>query len=557
MELKQKIIEKINQAVCLVFGLEVDAIVTVPEPRFGDFATNVALQVAGKLGTNPKEVAEQIKEELARTGLNSEVAGPGFINIRVGDQDLWKAASARTIEPYDGLSYVVEYSCPNYFKELHAGHLYQTLYGNAIARMVEAAGATVHRTNFGADVGLSAARALWGIINHIGGENPESLEAIPINERTRFIATSYVEGAKADTSDNEAASAEIMTINKRIYIMHTEGDTTSLFAQIYFTTRQWCREYFEALYRELEVDEFEKFYPESSTEARGRKEVEEHRGDVFVDSEGAVVYEGEKDGLHTRVFITREGLPTYETKDLGLIFTELEDFAFDKRILITGKEQSEYMKVVWQAADRINPGIKAKMQHLTNGLIRFGDGKKMSSRTGNVTTAMDVIEAVREAAGKTGDELRDKQIYLGALKYEFLKYKLGGDIAFDPESSVSLHGNSGPYLQYALVRAKSILTKAGDSSASEGAVQFHEGERALVRKLSHYQMVLEEATRNYETHTLCTYLYELAGEFNVFYEKNRIIDSEREAERLRIVDAYAQTLQSGLELLGIQVPEKM
>jgi len=311
------------------------------------------------------------------------------------------------------------------------------------------------------------------------------------------------------------------------------------------------------LYRELEVDEFQKFYPESATEARGRREVEEHRGDVFVDSQGAVVYEGEKDGLHTRVFMTKEGLPTYETKDLGLIFTELEDFSFDRRVLITGKEQTEYMKVVWQAADRISPGIKAKMHHLTNGLIRFGDGKKMSSRTGNVTTAMDVIHAVRDAAGVSDDLVRDKQIYLGALKYEFLKYKLGGDIAFDPESSVSLQGNSGPYLQYALVRAKSIVSKAGSTRASDNPVQFEKGERALVRKLSHYQMVLEEATRSYETHTLCTYLYELAVEFNMFYEKNRIIGDERVAERLRIVRAYTETLQSGLELLGIQTPEKM
>jgi arginyl-tRNA synthetase len=234
---------------------------------------------------------------------------------------------------------------------------------------------------------------------------------------------------------------------------------------------------------------------------------------------------------------------------------EMEEFSFDHRILITGREQSEYMKVVWKAADQVMPGIEHKMTHLTNGLIRFADGQKMSSRSGNVTTALDVLKAVREAVGDSGDIERDEGIYLGALKYELLKHRLGGDIAFDPNESVSLQGNSGPYLQYALVRARSILSKSEVDSSTDGALQA--SERTMVRKLAMYQHVVEEATKNFEPHTLCTYLYELAVEFNKFYETNRIVGDEREPLRKYIVERYESILENGLELLGIFAPDRM
>ncbi len=555
MELKQKITDQISTLSKELFELDVEIELTIPDAKFGDFSTNVAMQLAGKLQKNPRELAELLAGKLSESGLRAEVAGPGFINLWAPDSELWGAVGKRDTTVFSGKRFVIEYSCPNYFKELHAGHLYQTIYGDVVARMVERSGAEVFRTNFGADVGLSAARALWGIIENIGGEFPDKLGDIPEDQRTKFIATSYVEGAKADTSEDDTASQQILEVNKKIYSMHATGDTESAFAQIYFTCRDWCREYFEKLYHELKVTKFDKFYPESTTEARGRQEVDSHIDSVFTKSQDAVVYEGEKDGLHTRVFITREGLPTYETKDLGLILIEMEEFAFDHRILITGREQTEYMKVVWQATDKILPGIRAKMTHLTNGLIRFGDGQKMSSRTGNVTTAMDVLSAVREAVGESGDAVRDEQIYLGAVKYEFLKHRLGGDIAFDPEGSVSLQGNSGPYLQYALVRAKSILAKSTLSPSD--VTDLEQGERHLVRKLAEYQLVLNQSTIDYAVHPICSYLYELAQEFNKFYENNLVVGDPRETTRLSLVQAYADTLADGLSILGIQAPDKM
>ena len=553
-EVRLEIVQMVQAVIYNLFGVEESVEVTVPESDFGDYSTNAALKLASKIGKSPREIATQISDALSAHYM-TDVAGPGFINLTLPDSILIQQITNRTVQLYGGESIVVEYSCPNYFKELHAGHLYQTIYGDVIARMLERSGAVVHRTNFGADVGLSAARALWGIIQHIGGEDPEKLNLIPVSERTKFIAASYVDGARAD-SDSEHARQEIADINKRIYALHSESDTTSGFARIYFTCREWCRQYFEQLYADLKVDPFERYYPESSTEAMGRRLVKEHTGTLFTESQGAVVYAGEADGLHTRVFITRDGLPTYETKDLGLIFIELADFKFTKRVLVTGKEQTEYMKVVWRVAGLIRTGLDTTMIHQTNGLVRFGDGQKMSSRTGNVTTAMDVINSVKEAVGSTGDTSRDEQIYLGALKYEFLKHRLGSDIAFDPHESVSLHGNSGPYLQYALVRARSILDKK-TGFVREVPASFEQSERKLAQVLSRYAAVLERATIELAPHLICTYLYELAQEFNRFYEENKVIGSEREQERIWLVSEYAITLAHGLDILGMQSPEKM
>jgi arginyl-tRNA synthetase len=556
MELKKKISEDLRSAIAELFDVEADIELTVPEPKFGDFATNVAMKLAGQLQKNPREIAGQLVTALLDRGVRSEIAGPGFINLTVSDQDLWNATSTRSVDIFTGQNFVVEYSCPNYFKELHAGHLYQTIAGDVIARLVERGGATVHRTNFGGDVGLHVAKAMYGIVSHLGGENSIGLDTVATSamERASYISARYVEGSAAYDQD-EKAKTLIESFNKRIYALHQGIDDDSEFARIYFTCRDWSREYFVELYRQLRVDEFEKYYPESSTERRGVEEVSSRIGSVFQESDGAVIFRGEDYGLHTRVFITKEKLPTYEAKDIGLILMEMEEFEFDHRILITGRDQAEYMKVVWKAAEQISPGIEAKMTHLVNGIIKFGDGKKMSSRTGNVTTAMDVLRSVREAVGDSGDPLRDEQIYLGAVKYEFLRHRLGGDIAFDPESSVSLQGNSGPYLQYAAVRAKSILAKSNGNMTA--VTNLLPDERLLVRKLTEYQQIIYKATQNFETHLLCNYLYELAGEFNRFYEKNLVVGDVREGVRLAMVHEYVTTLESGLGLLGIDIPERM
>lgn len=556
----KQVVDVISETIKQLFDVEVAVELQRPKPEFGDFATNVAMQLAGRLGQNPRQIAEQIVEQLHANPLFSavEIAGPGFINLKLTDQMLWQTAQAPAPAIYQNMSYVLEYSCPNAFKDLHTGHLYQTIYGDILARVLESAGATVHRTSFGGDVGLHVAKCLYGMKIALDGFNPDKLDTVEHDAflRAQWIGQVYVIGAKAYEEDT-TAQAEIVEINKAIYRLHEENDHQSPMAQVYWTTRQWSFDYFSAFYQLIKVDNMH-YYPESSTAPVGLKVVREQLAlGNLKQSDGAVVFKGdEQQHLHTRVFITSNNLPTYETKDIGVIWLEKQDYNFDHRILITGNDQKEYMRVVYAAADVFNPGIGAMMTHLTNGTVRFADGKKMSSRLGNVTRAIDVLDIVKQRVSSITDqpELQD-DIALGAIKYAFAKYRLGGDIAFDVEETVSLQGNSGPYIQYAHARACSILAKAGTTGEIDQTCDT--SERQLLQKLSEFPEVVEKAAREYLVHGICNYLYELAQEFNRFYEHNRVIDDPRQAIRLALVTRYRDTLASGLRILGIIAPEKM
>ena len=550
---------QIARAVKALYNQDLAIELSRPDPRFGDYATNVALQLAKPLGRNPREVAQQIANELQQTGLFSDVsvAGPGFINITLSAAALRGMVSAGLPNLFGGATYVLEYSCPNAFKELHTGHLYQTVYGDSLARILEATGAIVQRTSFGGDVGLHVAKCLWGMAQELG-EDPEALNQVPsdVFARASWISQMYVKGASA-YEDDDAARQQIIEMNKQIYAFHSDDDHRSPLAQMYWITRQWSFDYFDAFYEKIQVDDL-RYIPESETAPVGMKVVEEQlaKGNLQR-SDGAVVFVGDRSKhLHTRVFITSNGLPTYETKDIGVIWMENADYHFDHRILITGNDQQEYMRVVYAAADTFEPGIAAKMTHLTNGTVRFADGKKMSSRLGNVARAADVLTIVESRVGDmVSDPSQRREVALGAIKYAFLKYRIGGDISFDIEETVSLQGNSGPYIQYAHARACSILAKATAIPAE--ASDYQAAERLLLRKISEFSEVVTKAATEHATHVICNYLYELAQDFNRFYEKNRVIGDEREAIRLKLVDDYRVTLATGLDLLGIAAPQKL
>lgn len=542
------------------YGQTIKVEVTRPEPQFGDFATNVALQLAKPLGRNPREIAEEIAASLRDTGNYEkvEVAGPGFINITLSGSVLLALIREEPRAINMGQNVVLEYSCPNAFKELHTGHLYQTIFGDILARLLLVSGATVHRTSFGGDVGLHVAKCLWGMRQELGGEKPEKLANIPDDafERSRWISRCYVIGATAYEGD-EATKNDIDELNKTIYGFHDTNDHDSPLAKIYWQTRQWSFDYFDAFYQTIDVVPM-RYIPESSTAPIGFKVVREQllKGNLK-ESEGAVVFEGdESKHLHTRVFVTSRGLPTYETKDIGVIWLEKQDYQFDRRYLITGNDQREYMRVVFAAAETFRPELAGTMTHLTNGTVRFADGKKMSSRLGNVTRAVDVLDVVREKVRSlVSDESNVEAVTLGAIKYVFAKYKLGGDIAFDINETVSLAGNSGPYLQYAHARARSVLEKSNAVFAQPTRVLPED--RALVRKLGEYHEVVAHAAKSLEPHYICNYLFELAQEFNRYYENNRVIGGDLEEHRVSLVALYADTLKAGLAILGIHAPEKL
>lgn len=544
-----------------LYGEDEKVELTRPEEQFGDFSTNAALKLAPKLGRKPREIAEELAEAfrgaLADQVSDVTIAGPGFINLKLNDKALIGSLKTEPAKPLAGQTVVAEYSDPNPFKVLHAGHLYTSLVGDAVARLMEHAGATVHRVNFGGDVGLHAGKAMWAILNELGGEHPEKLDDIPEDGRLGWVSERYVAGNTAYEDDDQAKQA-IDEVNRRVYGLHDSGDRDSPFARIYWTCRQWSYDGFEALYKRLDMVPFEKYYPESTVADLGIETVRKHTGKVYEESEGAVIFRGEKHGLFTQVFISSQGLPTYAAKDVGLIYRKHEDFSPDRSFIITDVAQKDHLAVVLKSVSEYAPELVKATTHYAHGQIKLAGGAKMSSRKGNILRADDILQAAHEA-NLALDNTENPQTELGAVKYAFLKVRIGGDIIYDPAESISLEGNSGPYLQYAHARARSILSKAGKDAGGplNGDTGLEPGERTLARKIGEYSEAVDKAVADLMPHYVCTYLYDLAQTFNRFYEANRVIDDPRQSVRLNLVLLYADTLRAGLSLLGMAAPDKM
>ena len=578
--------KQLKTAIMGLFGVEIEPEVTLaPEETGADYASNVAMRLAKVARKAPIAIAEELKEALEPVVKNTqiEVAAPGFLNFRLDDTAVAKAAAqyAKPFESeflsgeYRDKTVVAEFSDPNPFKVLHVGHLYTSVVGDAISRILGLAGAKVVRANFGGDVGLHVGKTMWALRKRAIGE-------LSIEE----IAECYVEGTRAYEED-ETAKTEITVLNKVIYALAELGEqksqerleletvaedydmaTTEVaqVAELYWRGRELSYEYFKDFYAKIGV-KFDKFYPESSVADKGLEEVKAHIGTTYEESDGAIVYKGEKVGLHTRVFINREGVPTYETKDVGLIFTKWADWHFDESVVITGNEQTDYMKVVLASVQEYAPELVERTRHLTHGMVRLPGNEKMSSRKGNFLKAIDVLEMV---SGELPEASAKQMITLAAVKYAFLKYKMGGDIVFDPKESVSMTGNSGVYLLYAAVRARKVLEKVANGEAhpaenlSKNSVQevgdSEKGrgfERRLNKKIVQYGDVIRGAIDEKAPYKICAYLYELAQEFSRFYENVKVAGSDRENEKVVIVRAYLNVMEHGLGLLGIEVPEEM
>ncbi len=554
--MKQEI-ERVVAGECkILFDQKVSIELTRPDEQFGDYTTSVALRLAAKLNKKPREIAEQLasalREKLKQRVKDITIAGPGFLNLTLADSSLWQQVAVIPSQSLKGKTVVAEYSDPNPFKVLHVGHLYTSVVGDAIASLLQVAGARVHKVNYGGDVGLHVGKTMWAILKRLGGEHPEKLREIDKEDRPDWLTEAYIEGNNA-YEDDETAKTEIIKLNKAIYQIHADKDKTSPLAQTYWTTHDWSYDYFETFYKLIGTT-FEKYYKESETAPIGLEIVTDYIGKVFEKSDGAVVFHGDKHDLHTRVFINSEGLPTYETKDIGLIMKKWQDYRFDRSIVITGNEQAQYMAVVLKALEQFEPKLAKATTHLTHGMVKMAGGIKMSSRKGNILRAVEVLEIVQKAT-EAQHQKAAPEIALGAVKYAFLKQRMGGDIVFDVQESVAVEGNSGPYLQYAHARARSILSKTKVQSDREPELQ--PAERSLLRKIGEFTEVVDKAVDELMPHYISTYLYELAQNFNRFYEKNRVIGDERQGVRSQLVKDYADTLKDGLSLLNISAPESM
>ena len=543
----EQIREQIKTTIKDLYGLDVAPDITPsPENIDADYSSNIALKLAKDLHKAPMEIANEIAHKIS-----AKVSAPGFLNFTLPDEYL--TAQIKNLgtnfrgnissDEYSGKTVICEFSDPNPFKVLHVGHLYTSIIGDSISRLFEYSGAKVIRANFGGDVGLHVAKTLY-ILE----------QKSPADFTIEDIAKCYVEGTAA-YEDSEGAHARITELNKKIYQINSENFHDSKLAELYWKGRELSYDYFKDFYARIGV-KFDKFYPESTVADLGLKKVkEELEKGVYEMSDGAVIFNGEKYGLHTRVFINKEGVPTYETKDVGLIFTKWQDYHFNKSVVITGSEQLDYMKVVLKSVEQYAPELVEKTSHLTHGLVKLPGNVKMSSRKGNFLKAIDVLNMVREELQNEYNST-DNTVALAATKYAFLKYKMGGHIIFDPKESVKMTGNSGPYLLYSAVRAKRILANCKNNTEKKDYT-YNNYEKNLAKKILEYKDTLKEAVAEMAPHKVASYLYELAQEFSRFYEHCPVAGSEREAERATLTKVYLNTMTHGLNILGINIPEEM
>lgn len=528
----------------------------------GDYATNAALVAAKHAGRNPRELADELAAALRAQATPEiaavEVAGPGFINFRL-TREFFAAATREAHmrgetwgvgDAYAGQLVLVEYTDPNPFKEFHIGHLFTNAVGESLARLFMMGGANVKRVNYQGDVGLHVACAVWGMQQlGLGADTDLS---------PRELGRAYATGATAYKED-ETAGTEIRRINRALY----ERSDEALNA-LYDRGREVSLAYFETIYGMVGT-RFDHYFFESEAAPRGKELVLAHP-EVFPESDGARIFRGEEHGLHTRVFLNKEGLPTYEAKELALAKMKAEAFSYDHSVISTANEITEYFKVLLTALRSVYPDLAAKTEHVGHGTVRLTTGK-MSSRTGDVIPAVDFIAEIRDAAlekmhasGRTdATETLGTQVAIGAIKYATLRGNILADTVFDKAQALSFEGDSGPYLQYTYARTRSILEKAAREGVAASAEHPAPTVPSVERLLHRFPAVLARALADRAPHQVAGYLTELAGAFNTWYAAEQIVDATDEYSpyRVALTDAVGQTLKNGLWTLGIEAPEKM
>lgn len=600
--------QKVEQIIKKIIGNDISVILTIPEDvSHGDYTTNVAFGLSKILKKNPYDIAldiaTQLQKEMSHDFSKIEAVKPGFVNFWFSNTFLIqqvkqivenKEAVGKT-DVLKNKKIVVEFTDPNPFKEFHIGHLYTNTVGESLARILQANGALVWRADYFGDVGMHVAKALWGLETMFKEDNSsmQDLSQKTLKQRIEYFGKAYAKGATV-YEENKNAAEEIKKLNKLIYIAAQRmwQKEKNLVPQIdyikgeqidekrlqevydlYVEGRKWSLEYFDSIYARLKM-QFNGYYPESIAGEKGYKLVKDHITDgTFELHDGAVVFRGEGEGLHTRVFINSLDLPTYEAKELGLAPWKYEDFKYDQSIIVTGNEIREYFKVLIAAMLKVVPELGKKTQHLPHGMVRLPEGK-MSSRTGKIITGEWLLDEAHKRASEKIAESKHNQaqiptaeqeavaelVGIGAIKYAFLKSTIGKDIEFNFDESVSFEGNAGPYLQYSYVRTQSILDKASKDLPMPQNYQSNPDETLLLRRLAQFDSIVVDAGKHLSPSLIASYIYEIAKQFSVFYQNNRITDAkEKDMVSFRVVltKAVGDVLEKGLSLLGIEAPKHM
>lgn len=557
--------ETIAESVKKIFNRDVTVTVSRPDIQFGDYATNVALQLAKPLGKNPREVAEALAAELRMTGEFSEVtiAGPGFINLRVSARSLANRLSASWSDNYGentdgaGKTVVVEYPSPNMAKPYSVGHLRPGNQGWAAKRLMEATGWKVITDNHLGDYG--APFGIW-VVGFLKFSSDEALNENGVYELGRV----YIETKKALKEELERGET-VMADQVQDWLLKLEsGDTEALAYSERFNTISLS--HIHAIMARLGIStEYE--LGEAFFAPQGKEAVREliDRGIAVQNDDGSVIVPLEEYGFDVPLLVQKSnGTALYATTDLATILYREQHWQPDRVIYAVAAEQQFYFSQLFALAKKLS--IKTELIHMWFGLIdqlnEDGTREKMSSRKGVVlmeellNTAEDKAREVTADRDVTSDDVA--KIALGAVKFSDFNADRRTNILFDWDTMFALTGFSGPYIQYAAVRVNKILRDT-EKPSDEISEYDYTAEKAVIAKLLEYPDVIRLAARDLEPHKIATYLYELARELNRYYETTRVSDAppQEKHARVALLEKVSHVFTHGLSVLGIEVPSQM
>lgn len=586
--IKEKALESLSSLYPVSFS-EKDFQVNPTKPEFEGDYTIVMFALIKTLKTSPDQLGNTLGESMLKA--NPELFEAyhiikGFLNLTIKPGILLNMLNRHYQDPcfgkapMNGQKVMVEYSSPNTNKPLHLGHLRNNFLGRSIAEILKANGYEVVKTCIVNDRGIHICKSMIAWQRYANGDTPDTTKT----KGDHFVGDYYVkfnDAYKAEVEEQMAQGVDKATAEKEAPIMKEaqkmlldweKGEPSVM--KLWKTMNEWVYSGFDVTYKRIGSD-FAKTYFESDTYLLGKDTVELGlKNNVFYKKEdGSVWIDLTSEGLDEKLVLRKDGTSVYITQDIGLAQKKYEEFKMDQSIYVIGDEQNYHMKVLQLICLKLGLPYAQGIHHLSYGMVELPTGK-MKSREGTVVDADDLIAEmvniskehtqnlgkVKDFSEAELDELYD-MIGLGALKFFLLRVDPKKKMIFNPEESIDFHGFTGPFIQYSHARIRSVLRK---SSIESDFNLYNEpllpAEKELLLLAEQYQNVLEQSAENLDPSAIATYLFNLAQTFNSFYAALSIANAENEEKkqlRLRISSLVATILSSGMQLLGIKVPEKM
>ncbi len=595
MSVENIIRNAVAKAVHELYGLDIDPASVAPQATRKEFEGNLTVMVFPYVKA-ARKAPEAAGDEIGRWLEANEpaVAGfnvvKGFLNIVI-TPTFWNSVLTSiidtpdygTVKPgADSPLVMVEYSSPNTNKPLHLGHVRNNLLGYSLARILDACGNRVVKTNIVNDRGIHICKSMLAWQKWGNGATPESTG----QKGDHLIGDCYVafdKHYKAELkalkeqglTDEEAEAASTLMQEAREMLRRWEAGDPEVRA-LWEKMNSWVYAGFDATYRRMGVD-FDKIYYESRTYLDGKEKVLEglEKGIMYRREDGSVWADLTPDGLDHKLLLRSDGTSVYMTQDIGTAAQRYADYPIDRMVYVVGNEQEYHFKVLSLILDKLGFKWGKDLVHFSYGMVELPNGK-MKSREGTVVDADDLMadmvadaKNVSTELGKTdglsAEEIDSiaEMVGLGALKYFLLKVDPRKNMTFNPEESIDFNGNTGPFIQYTYARIRSVLRRASEAGMNIGdysAVVPNEKEIALVQRLADFPSVVAEAGRNFSPALIANYVYELVKEYNQFYHDCNILRETDEAVRslrLALSEATARVVRTATSLLGISVPERM